>query len=82
VSDLAEIGRVSIGVNEFGLSEAQSRRLRGSSADEVRADAKQMRKELGLPTLDERKRDEEGRYARSGGSDMNRIIREAAGRTS
>ena len=48
MSDLSEIGRVSIGVSEFGLSEGQSKRLRGESADEVRADARTMRSELGL----------------------------------
>jgi len=42
-ADLAEIGRVSIGVNEFGLTAEQSRRLRGESADEVRGDARAMR---------------------------------------
>jgi hypothetical protein len=80
VSDLAEIGRLAIGQHEFGLTEAQSRRLRGGSADEVRADAKAMRAELGLPPVDGRERDGQGRYARSGEGDMNARIREAAGR--
>ena len=48
MSDLAEAGRLAIGMHEFGLTEAQATRLRGESADEVRADAKQMRVELGL----------------------------------
>jgi hypothetical protein len=80
VSDLAEIGRVSIGVNEYGLTERQAKRLRGESADEVRADAKQMRRELGLDDdeHDDRQRDGQGRYA---GTSMNRIIRRASGRT-
>jgi hypothetical protein len=81
VSDLAEIGRLAIGQHEFGLSEAQSKRLRGESADDVRADAKAMRAELGLPPLDERGRDERGRYSpKSPEGDMNAKIRAAAGR--
>jgi hypothetical protein len=78
MTDLAEIGRVSIGVNEYGLTEGQAKRLRGESADEVRADAKQMRDELAFDDdeHDDRRRDGEGRYA----VDMNRRIREAAGR--
>jgi hypothetical protein len=66
VSDLAEIGRLAIGQHEFGLSEAQSRRLRGESADEVRADAKAMCDELGLDPLphpNDRARDPRGRFA-------------------
>jgi hypothetical protein len=83
VSDLAEIGRVSIGVNEFGLTEAQSKRLRGESADEVRADARAMREELRLEPIEpERARDDGGRYAAGEDEgDMNRLIREASGRT-
>jgi hypothetical protein len=59
VSDLAEIGRLAIGQHEFGLSEAQSRRLRGESADEVRADANAKHDELGpdpLPHPNDRER--------------------------
>jgi hypothetical protein len=48
VSDLVEIGRLAIGQHEFGLTEAQSRRLRGSTAAEVRGDAQALCKELGL----------------------------------
>jgi hypothetical protein len=82
VSDLAEIGRASIG-HEYGLTPEQSKRLRGESADEVRADAKEMRHELGLAPLDDdehddRARDEHGRFAKSSG--MNAIIRQASGR--
>jgi hypothetical protein len=55
--ELYGIARASIGA-QFGLSEAQSARLRGTSASELRADAKQMRVELGLDPVDERERDE------------------------
>ena len=79
MSDLTEIGRVSIGVNEYGLTEQQAKRLRGESGDRVRADAKQMRVELGLEPIDERERDEQGRY-RTKSVDMNAAIRAAAGR--
>ena len=46
----------------FGLSAAQSARLRGSTRAEIEADAKQMRRELGLEPLDdsdERERDKQ-----------------------
>jgi hypothetical protein len=79
LSDLADIGRLAIGQHEYGLTEAQSRRLRGETADAVRADARQMRRELRLPDLDERDRDEHGRF-RTKGVDVNAAIRQAAGR--
>jgi hypothetical protein len=77
MSDLAEVGRLAIGQHEFGPTEAQSRRLLGQTADEVRADAKPMRHELGLPPLgDGRPRDPAGRFASSGGVyDINAAIR-------
>jgi hypothetical protein len=81
VSDLAQLGRVSIGVSEFGLSEAQSKRLRGESADEVRRDAAAMRAELGLEPIDtqrEHQRDEHGRFRKA--NTMNALIRAASGR--
>jgi hypothetical protein len=62
----------------FGLSAAQSARLRGATRAEIKADAKAMRAELGLEPLDdERERDEQGRYR---GQSMNDVIRQAAGR--
>jgi hypothetical protein len=67
--------------DEYGLSEAQGRRLRGATVRELRADAAEMRSELGLEPLDEgAQRDERGRFATGAGSDMNRAIRQAAGR--
>ena len=70
----------------FGLSAAQSARLRGSTKSELEADARQMRSELGLEPLDDgdgRVRDEHGRFVAGGGggSMMNELIRRAAGRT-
>jgi hypothetical protein len=70
------LARERVGAH-FGLSAAQSARLRGSTKAEIEADAKAMRGELGLPPLDERERDEGGRYA---SGDMNARIRAAAGR--
>jgi hypothetical protein len=77
--ELVSIAKPSIGA-EYGLSEAQAKRLRGDSADEVRRDARAMRKELGLEPIDEqqRDRDQSGRYAKP--SSMNRLIRQASGR--
>ena len=79
MSDLSEIGRLSIGQHEYGLTPEQSKRLRGESASEVRADARAMRNELGLDPIDEggQQRDARGRYA---GHSMNDVIRQAAGR--
>jgi hypothetical protein len=85
--ELVAIARSAIGA-EHGLTPAQSERLIGSSAAEIRADAKLMAKELGLVADDDPPRDRGGRFARSGGVydtrglDMNRIIRQATGRTS
>ena len=77
-NELLDVARVAIAA-EFGLGAAQARRLRGETAAELRADAKAMRAELGLEPVDERERDQQGRYA-SGERDMNSVIREAAGR--
>jgi hypothetical protein len=77
--ELYAIARASIGAT-FGLSEAQSRRLHGATAAEIRADAKAMARELGLEVdNDDRGRDERGRFAESGSS-MNALIRQASGR--
>ena len=79
-NELIEIARTAIG-QEFGLSEAQARRLRGESARELRRDAATMRAELGLePINPEPQRDERGRYTGFEAGDMNAIIRAAAGR--
>lgn len=70
--------------DEYGLNEAQGRRLRGATVRELRADAAQMRLELGLEPIDEgaAARDDRGRFRATGdvGADMNRAIRHAAGR--
>jgi hypothetical protein len=65
------------------LNERDSRRLVGSSVDELHADAKAMAKEVGAYDPTEAARDEGGRFRTVGdavGLDMNRIIREASGR--
>jgi hypothetical protein len=62
---------------EAGLPEQHAQRLIGGSLRELRDDAKQMARELGI-AVDDRERDEQGRF-RSGAS-MNEILRSAAGR--
>jgi hypothetical protein len=66
---------------EAGLSEGQSRRLKGETVAELRADAKAMRAELDMPPLDDedggRQRDASGRFQTRS---MNQAIRQAAGR--
>jgi hypothetical protein len=74
--ELLAVAKAAIG-SEYELTPEQSRRLRGDTASELRADAKAMRGELGLPPLDKNDRDERGRFA---GSSMNEIIRRASGR--
>lgn len=69
--------------DEYGLNESQGRRLRGATVRELRDDAKAMRDELGLePIVEGEARDERGRFRSTGdvGVDMNRAIRQAAGR--
>jgi hypothetical protein len=75
--ELAQIARAAIAA-EFGLTPEQARRLHGETAAEVRADAKAMRSELGLPNLDDRERDKRGRFK---GGTMNELIRQASGRS-
>ncbi len=77
-SKLLEYVRVTVG-REHGLDEAASRRLSGSTIDELHADARALAQEIGVrdPTL--RARHGDGQFAGAGG-DMNRIIRSAAGR--
>ena len=70
---------------EFDLSEANGRRLRGATVSALKDDARAMRAELALPPLDDeqddRARDAQGRFSRSGSAgDMNRLIRQASGR--
>jgi hypothetical protein len=85
--DLLSIARASIGA-EVGLNPAQSRRLTGSTAADLRSDAKAMAKELGLVTDADPPRDQGGRFAKSGGvydkgspnARVNQLIRQAAGR--
>jgi hypothetical protein len=87
--ELLALAKTSIG-DEHGLTPAQSARLHGQTAKELRADARAMRGELGMEPLDEeRPRDHGGRFAKSGGiydkasppaDVMNRLIRSAAGR--
>jgi hypothetical protein len=83
--ELLALARASIGA-EVGLNEAQSRRLVGETAGEIRSDAKLMARELGLP-VDDRLRDEAGRFRERNAVDdlhssMNTLIRRASGRTS
>jgi hypothetical protein len=88
--ELFTIARASIGA-EHGLSPAQSTRLHGLTAKELRDDARAMRGELGMQPLDEEDapRDRGGRFARSGGiydqggssnARFNQLIRSVAGR--
>jgi hypothetical protein len=85
--ELLDIARASIGA-EHELTSQQSARLRGQTAKELRDDARAMRGELGmepLPDPRDRDRDEGGRFTakQTTGSSgfMNRLIREASGRT-
>jgi hypothetical protein len=64
----------------YGIGAQLAPRLRAGQPPTLKAleqDAAQLRKDLGLPSLDAPERDEAGRFA---GNPMNRIIREAAGR--
>ena len=78
--DLIEIAKTAIGA-EVGLSPAQSRRLVGGSADELRRDAREMAREFGLAVDDDQRRDQAGRYASAAdGRSMNELIRAVSGR--
>jgi hypothetical protein len=84
--ELFSIARTSIGA-EHELTPAQSARLRGQTAQELRDDARAMRGELGmepLPDPRDRDRDDLGRFAvkQTHGDSFNSFIRRAAGRTS
>lgn len=74
--ELVQVAREAIGAH-FGLSPQQAARLRGFTRSEIEADAATMCGELGLPVPGAQGRDGDGRFA---GGDMNRRIREAAGR--
>jgi hypothetical protein len=66
---------------EHGLDEAASRRLAGSTADELHADANAMAREVGAYDPTERARDEGGRFTNADGKiDVNQLIRAATGR--
>jgi hypothetical protein len=62
---------------EYELSESQGRRLQGTTVTALKDDARAMRRELQMPDLDERDRDEHGRFK---GRSMNDAIRATAGR--
>jgi hypothetical protein len=68
---------------EHGLTEAQSRRLVGSTLKTLHADASVMATELGVddPHESGQARDDGGRFARATAGDMNTIIRAASGRS-
>jgi hypothetical protein len=85
--DVDLIGYVKARVaDEHGLSEADGRRLVGSTLKALRQDAKRMRVELGLDDAegdgdDDVRRDERGRFMKAGKAvSMNEAIRAAAGR--
>jgi hypothetical protein len=78
--ELLSIAKASI-ASEFGLSAEQSRRLHGETASEIKADAKAMAKELGI-AVDDRQRDDAGRFAGGENAKINTALRRAAGRTS
>jgi hypothetical protein len=67
--------------SQHGLSAAQSARLVGDTAEAVHRDARAMANELNVYDPSERSRDETGRFTGDADRrDMNRLIREAAGR--
>jgi hypothetical protein len=71
--------RVAVG-REHGLSEAQSRRLVGSSVKALQRDAREMARELGLPDPTVQPRSGDGRYSTRDdtGQAINEAIRRAA----
>lgn len=75
-AELVEIAKTAIG-EHYGLTPGQAARLRGENRQEIEDDAKLMRRELGLPPLDDDRRDEHGRFR---AADMNQVIRQASGR--
>ena len=80
--ELLNYVRVAVG-REHALTEAQSRRLNGTTLDELHEDAKRMNLELGKqdPTLPARGAD--GQFTvrtDDDGSSMTRLLRQAAGR--
>jgi hypothetical protein len=84
LAKLIEAAKLSVG-REHGLDDAASRRLAGSTVDELHTDAKAMAREVGAhdPTERERARDDGGRFRTVGdavGLDMNQLIRQASGR--
>jgi hypothetical protein len=80
--DLLQVAREAIGAH-FGLSAQLSARLRGSTRSELESDARAMRRELGLPELDERgehRRDKRGRFRATTNRELNEAVRKVAGR--
>jgi hypothetical protein len=67
---------------EVGIPAQHAHRITGSNVGELRADAKALARELGVVDLTERARDDGGRYTAGepDGREMNRLIRQAAGR--
>ena len=63
---------------EHGIPEQLRSRLSGETVSELRHDASELAKQLGIAPVQERQRDEAGRFARTS-SGFNRLIREAAG---
>jgi hypothetical protein len=80
-AELIEYVRTRVGA-EHGLTEAQSRRLVGTTLKALHDDASSMAKELDVDDPSAQARDDGGRYARRehDGASMNAIIRQAAGR--
>jgi hypothetical protein len=66
--------------DEAGVPPEMAHRLHGANLAELRADARTLRAELGMPALEDAARDERGRFSAAAGGDMNRIIRAASGR--
>jgi hypothetical protein len=78
-AELIAYAKVALG-HQHGLTDAESRRLNGSTVDELHRDARAMCRELGRVDLTERARDEGGRYAGTAAVGFNEAVRKAAGR--
>jgi hypothetical protein len=78
--ELLQYVKVAV-ARDHGLSDGQARRLTGQSLREIEADARRMRRELGLDPLDEpQPRDRQGRYRGSEHAAINNALRAASGR--
>ena len=78
-AEILDLAKAAVG-SQFGLTAQQSARLRGDTAEALKADAKLMQTELGIHQVDDRERDGKGRYRGSESKQMNDAIRQAAGR--